>query len=102
MKAIIVTDCYEQFKGRLEETFDDFVVYQLDNDPKRYYEQAHAVAAQASHPLFLFLSNPVLAAIVTAHIMRRRYYVDDDGKVRFPTFYIVENLESRLRVLKLP
>jgi len=101
MKAVIVTDCYEQYKSRLEQAFDDFVVYEVVNDPQRYYEQAHSVAAQPYDPLFLFVSNPTLTAVIVTQIMRRRRYVED-GKVRFRQFFVVEDLQTRLRVLKLP
>ena len=101
MKAVIVTDCYEQYKSRLEQTFDDYVVYEVVNDPQRYYEQAHCVAAQPYKPLFLFVANPTLAAIIVAQIMRRHKFIQD-GKVRFHEFYVVEDTKTRLRVLKLP
>jgi len=101
MKAVIVTDQYDRYKERLEQSFDDFVVYEVVNDPQRYYEQARSVALQTYNPLFLFVSNPTLSSIITAQLMRRRYTFQD-GKIHFQVFYIIEDLQTRLRVLKMP
>jgi len=92
VKALIVTDCDEQFHERLAESFNDYEVLPLSDAKDCYYEQARKLDVVSNyHPIFLFLKNPVLATIVACHLIRR-----------VKSFYVIEWLGTRFRVLSVP
>ena len=98
--ALIISDCLDEFQDRVKRSFDNYTTLGLSNaNTKRLYEEAHQVRIASSYnPIFLLFQNPVLAIIVTAHLMEFLSYAN----MYWKKVYVIHWADERFHVLEVP